>query len=220
MVSGVNSYEWFAALRSPVIALLMSISIVSAGILLPDFAFALARTRRKATGAVLLLAGIVAIAFCMVTTTAALYNTRTLRTEAQYATEKAVAEHARVVSDARSEKARIEKELLAVAGMVDSTQGKIDQIPVESTLDPSSQALVGRLNRYLALKKGYEIRLDALNAVISDKTLAIGGRADFYSFLAGVFNGDSANIEFLTQAVPAVFIEIIAPIMMGVALFL
>jgi hypothetical protein len=167
-----------------------------------------------------MMCGVVAIAFCMVTTTAALYNTRTVRTEAQYADTRNAEDHARLVSDARLEKVRIEKELLAVSGLVASTQGKIDQIPVAETLAPDSQTLVGRLNRYLSLKSGYEKRLAELDSIISRKIDAKVGRADFYSFLAGVFKGDSANIEFLTGAIPSVFIEVIAPIMMGVALFL
>ena len=43
-----------------------------------------------------------------------------------------------------------------------STQAKIDAIPTSETLSPASQALVGRLNKYLKLKSDYESRLKIL----------------------------------------------------------
>jgi hypothetical protein len=74
----------------------------------------------------------------------------------------------------------------------------------------------------LKLKSDYESRLKDLDAIISvPSNSAIPTRSDFYSFLSSVLGVVSPDtVEFFIGAIPSVFLELIAPIMIGVALFL
>jgi hypothetical protein len=222
IVSGTNSFEYFRTLRPNFIALLMAITMVGSGSLLPDLGVYLYQQQHRLVATFVSLCGILAISFCMVTTLAALYNTRTSRTEVSYANQKILTDNDKKANDARLETIRINGELERTNGLILSTQSKIDTIPTEDTLSDISQVLQGRLNRYLKDKKGYEDRLVVLQSILNkpvDSTII--SRSDFYSFIAAIFHMDSSDkVEFFTGAIPSIFLEIVTPIMLGVALFL
>ena len=199
----------------------MAVTMVGSGSLLPDLSIYLWQYEHRLVSFFVLLCGILAIGFCMITTLAALYNTRTVRTEVTYANKKTIGDIDKAANDARLEELRIKGELERINALILSTQSKIDTIPAEDTLSDIGQALQGRLNRYLKDKKTYEDRLVALQSVIAKPTGVVASRDDFYSFIAGIFHqSDSDKVEFFTGAVPSVFLEIVTPIMLGVALFL
>jgi hypothetical protein len=222
IVSGNNSFEYFRTLRPTTIAFLMAITMVGSASLLPDLGIYLWQYKHRFVSFFVTICGIIAISFCMVTTLAALYNTRTARTGVGYANSKQMEQSMAMVNDARNEKVRIQNELLQVDGLISSTQAKIDSIGVDQTLSDTSQVLQGRLNRYLKDKKGYEDRLVVLQSIL-DRPVDSSkvSRSDFYSFIATIFHQNSPDkVEFLTGAIPSVFLEIVTPIMLGVALFL
>ena len=45
-------------------------------------------------------------------------------------------------------------------------------------------------------------------------------RTDFYSFVAGIFKIDSDIIEFFVMAIPALFIDLVAPILLSIVILL
>lgn len=222
IVSGTNSFEYFRTLRPNFIALLMAVTLVGSGALLPDLGIYLYQQRHRFVSLFVSLCGALAISFCMITTLAALYNTRTSRTEVSYANQKANDDTNQKANDARIEALRINGELERTNALILSTQSKIDTIPAEATLSDISQTLQGRLNRYLKDKKSYEDRLVVLQSILSKPIdRSVVSRSDFYTFVAGIFHQNNPDkVEFLTGAIPAVFLEIVTPIMLGVALFL
>jgi hypothetical protein len=222
-VSGINSYEWFASLRPVFVAAPMAITMIGASVLLPDFGILLMRQGKKLIGTLILTCGIMATLFCMVTTVAALYNTHSF--ESGEAQRQAVTANtnAQALKDAEAERDRLLAEIRRENGLIDSTQAKVDAIPTADTLKPDSQALIGRLNRYKAEKSVYENQLLAVKTQVDalrTPAAAISLRTDFYGFLANILGIDPYRVEFLTATIPAVFLEIVAPIMVAVILFL
>jgi hypothetical protein len=221
IVSTRNSYEWFVSLRPAFLAALMAVSMVGSGILLPDFAIALWKSNRRWLGGFFLLTGLIAIFFCMATTIAALYNTRTVRTGAQYELFQQSKNMDAQAAEAREEKKSLEASLRQINSFIADTQPKVAAISADDTLTPVSQTLIGRLERYLAQKRQYEGKVAELDKIIlssiQEKPTI---RMDFYGFLADIFHSNPDSIEFTTGAIPSIFLELVAPLMMGVALFL
>jgi len=221
IISGCNSYEFFIRLRPGSLSVLSAIAIVGSASILPDFCIYFNRNNRKWLSAGLGLISCIAIFLCMITTLAALYNTKTERTKIEYAQENQNQSLSSLVMDARREKDRLQAEIIQTNGLISSTQEKIDSIKTEDTLSDTSQVLVSRLNKYLKQKDKYESRLAELDSIISKSSGEIKPqRQDFYSFLSGILKTDNTNIEFWVGAIPAVFLEIISPVMLGLALFL
>jgi hypothetical protein len=158
----------------------------------------------------------------MVTTLAALYNTRSARTATAYSDSSAIDAQNKASISAKAEADRIRAELVQTNSLISSTQGKIDSIPTDQTLSDNSQVLQGRLNAYLKDKRKYEDRLTVLQS-IQDRPIdgSKVRRSDFYAFISGVLHiNDPDKVEFFTGAIPSVFLEVITPIMLAVALFL
>jgi hypothetical protein len=222
VVSGVNSYDWFAGRRTAPIAVLMSIAMVGSAILLPDFAIALWKVGRRILGLLFLLSGVVAIAFCMVTTVSALYEGRSMKNQKEYENariQESDAGHKKALEDAL---AGYRAELSGANSLVSATQAKVDEIPSGETLSEPSQALVGRLNRYLADRRKIQGKIDDVQdkLLAEDKVAAGVSRADFYTFISRLLGSAPEAVEFWTGALPAVFLDMVGPVMVAVVLFL
>ena len=219
-VSGYNSYSYFILLRPSAVALGMAITLTGGGVLLPDLGILVWQGGRKGAGSLFMVVSAIAVAICMTTTLAAMYNTRTDRTGGDYEQRAIGDEAARQSLEARGEKGRLEAEIVQLNVLINSTQAKIDAIPGDETLSETSQALVGRLNRYLKSKGEYESRISGLDRILLEPRRVVPRRADFYSFLGGVLHVDPGTVEFYCGVVPAVFLELTAPLMAMAAIFL
>lgn len=220
-VSWVNSFEWFAALRPGYVAVPMAITMIGASVLLPDFGIILARQGKRLIGALIFFSGVLATVFCMVTTVAALYNTHSWKTDTFTSREASIA--GATLTDRLAERERLGALLAQDDGLIASTQGKIDTLTAGDTMAASSQVLQRRLNGYLAQREAHGKALEAVNADIDRLRSSAGAvpqRPDFFVFSAEIFGMTPQGVEFFVSAVPAVFLEIVAPVMVAVILFL
>lgn len=217
LVSAWNAFEWLATVRPPFVALPMALIAVGAGILFPDFAIILWRSRKRAMAAFVMAAGLVGIGICMFSTVAALYNGRQSRLDSSSEARMA----ASALPAALEEGGRLRAEVVRLDGLIDSTQGKIDGISAEDTLRGYSQTLQTRLLGYRDERKGYEEKVAANEARVADLRKATeSGQRDIYAFLAGRTGAATEDIELLTVAIPAVFLDLVAPVMVALMLFL
>ena len=159
----------------------------------------------------------------MVTTTAALYNTHSWRIQ-NVSTEARLSQVAQSSLDGYlSEQKRLTGEIAIQDQLILQTQEKIATLSASDTLGDTSQVLQGRILGYQRVRQSYEGSLARINAEIdkarTDASVA-PERQDFYGFIGRIFKGDPAMVEFMTASIPAVFLEIVAPVMVAVALFL
>lgn len=219
-VSMYNSFEWFASLRPVHVALPMAITMVASSILLPDFGILLFRAKKRFMGGAILLAGIMAIGFCMVTTVAAFYTTHaeSMRASDAAAKEERDAELQLRLSD--SERVRLLEEIKRLDAQIDSTQAKIDGIPAAETLSAASQALQRRLLGYQSARAAYEAQLGEGVRTARLPATPSARKPDFFSFVAGNFNLTPGQAELFISTVPAIFLELVAPVMVAVVLFI
>ena len=222
-VTLINSYEWWAGLRPWWVAGPMAATLVGASVFLPDFGILLFLRKKRGLGGAIFLSGVIATLFCMVTTVAALYNTHTWRVEDAASLHGSATTAVSTLADRDADRRRLVEDIRFQASVMESTQRKIDALPHEDTLLAVSQTLQKRLLDAQRLKQLYErdlagvqVEIERLRAVARTAPT----RTDFYGFLGGIFKGDPATIEFLTAAIPAVFLEIVAPVMVAVVLFL
>lgn len=222
-VSGINSFQWFLTLRPVWVAVPMALTMVGASVLFPDFGIILVKRGRKAMGAMIILSGVIATGFCMYTTIAALYGQRSASMEAALAYSAPAAVAADTLSERTADRNRLVDDIAAQDRLIASTQGKIDQIGATDTMGKDSQVLQARINTYMAAKKVYEKALAGVDAQIAElRKVAPSGkpRDDIYTFLARVTGLEVATVEFLTAVIPASFLEIVAPVMVAVVMFL
>lgn len=221
--TGFNSYEWFSSLRPAYIAVPMAITMVGASVLLPDFGILLFQQKKRAIGGGVFLAGVLATLFCMVTTVAALYNTHTWRVEDASLSNRQGIIAQQTLADRVMDRDRILGDIRVQSDLMRATQDKIDRLDPQDTLLSLSQALQNRFLAYQRTKQEYERALAVVDREIA-ALRGVGGsvvsRVDFFGFLAQIFKGDAATVEFLTAAVPAVFLEVVAPVMVAVVMFL
>jgi hypothetical protein len=221
--TGWNSFEWFQNLRPVFVALPMAITMVGASVMLPDFGIILVMQGKRFIGSLIFLSGVLATLFCMVTTVAALYNSHTWRISDVDSTSGTAIRAGQTLSDRSADRERLRKDIDRYAALIEATQAKVADIPAEQTLGAVAQTLQQRLLDYQSTKHGYERDLDAVNREIAtarEQAQVTLPRNDFYGFLANIFKGDPATIEFLTATIPAVFLEIVAPVMVAVVMFL
>lgn len=226
VVSGYNCYEWFASIRPAPIAVLMSFAITASSIVLPDFAVMLFQRKRMfiILGVVIALIGVVATGFCMTTTVAALYNGRTKTVEAHDDASSKVSGVGAQITLLESQKSHDEEALSGFDSGIRSSQRALDTLGAEGATSPQGQLLQARINQARTAKKSYEADLArtiaALSALHIDAGAVVARRDDFFVFLAKVLKSDSDATELYISAAPAVFLDVVAPVMAGVALFL
>jgi hypothetical protein len=220
LMSWYYSLERFAGkLPSPWLYI-MPLIIVGAATLLPQVAIVfLGRKgiKNKAASMFVFCVGLLATSFSMISVIEGLYNsnTRAMQKNAQLVS---------IVSELelyQGEVRRIDKELDRLNREIDSTQGKIDAIPTEETLKADSQALMRRLNAAKREKGNYETgRKEAVGKIEKIQGSGLVARKDMGSFLGGITGASRDEVEFGLSCAPAILLDIVAPILSAVALFL
>jgi predicted nucleic acid-binding Zn-ribbon protein len=119
---------------------------------------------------------------------------------------------------------RIDTEIARLNKEIDSTQEKVDGIATEDTQRGDSQALMRRLNNAKREKQTYEKERKAINDRLAEIRKAGHTsevvREDFNTFLGRQFKTEPGRVEFGMAAAPAILLDVVAPILSAVALFL
>lgn len=223
LMSWYYSFEWSKNILPPFWKVVLPLIIVGCSILLPQVSLALlARkgAKQKLASIAVFCIGLLASGFSMLSTISGIYNANS----ANIAKTTSVIISATDYADARAELVRIDEEISRINKEIDSTQTKVDLIPVEDTLKGDSQALMRRLNNAKKSKQDYEAQRSAAQDRIEDAR-ASGNttetvRVGFNAFLAGRLKVSPDAVEFGMAAAPAVLIDVVAPILSAVALFL
>jgi len=222
-VSWVNSFEWFTTVRPNYVAIPMAFTIIGASVLLPDFGILLWKAKKRIIGSLILFSGVIATLICMATTVAALYNSRSWNIEDDTLAAADATRATATLKEREADRKRIVEQIASQEKLIASTQAKIDALTAEETVGTVSQTLQRRLNGYIADRKAYEAQLatnDEAIRVAREKSKNVSERNDIYSFLGGIFGIPPTQAEFFTVSIPAVFLEVVAPVMIAVALFL
>ena len=221
-VSWVNSFEWFQNLRPIYVAAPMALAMIGSSVLLPDYGIILMKQKKRIMGTLIFISGILATIFCMITTTAALYNTHSWRIQ-NVSNQTRVSELARnSLDEYLAEQKRLIGEIHLQDQLISETQEKIATLAASDTMGEVSQVLQGRILGYQKIRQSYEGSLARINALIEKSRTDASmtpERQDFYGFIGRIFKGDPAMVEFMTASIPAIFLEIVAPVMVAVILF-
>lgn len=214
------SFAWFSDKLPIPFALVMALIIVASSTLLPDFAIMLFK-RFWLAGIGIALIGLLAMSFSMMSTIAGLYNARSSAIKTETVVNADNDKNLRLLESAKSESLRLSKE-------IDRLNREIDANLAKSASPFSSKAQVNTADYYVQKGKKdrleYEKNLSKINVEVSRlESITIVtkvDRQDFYSFIAGLFGWNAEFIEFCFAAFPACFLDVIAPVMLAVALFL
>jgi len=214
------SFQWFSDKLPPIFAFIMALIIVASSTLLPEFAIMLFK-RFWLAGVCIALIGLLAMSFSMMSTIAGLYNARSSAIKIESVVNLENNKNLRLLESAKSESLRLSKE-------IDRLNREIDANLAKSASPFSSKAQINTADYYVQKGKkdraDYEAKLSIIVKEVSRlDSIAIVtkvDRKDFYSFVAGLFGWDADALEFVFASFPAVFLDVIAPVMIGVALFL
>lgn len=223
LMSWYYSFEWFSDKLPGAWRFMLPIIIVGCSVMLPQVALIFLNKKGvKFKGASILVfcVGLLASGFSMLSTIAGIYNANSESINRR----SAAIVSAQSDTDARAELARISEELSRLNREIDSTQAKVDAIPTEDTLKPDSQALMRRLNNAKRGKQDYETQYKEaqkrIEAARATGSTAATVREDFNVFLGRQFKIDAGTVEFGMAAAPALLLDVVAPILSAVALFL
>lgn len=223
LMSWYYSFEWSKNILPPFWKVVLPLIIVGCSILLPQVSLALlARkgAKQKLASIAVFCIGLLASGFSMLSTIAGIYSANS----ANIAKASSVIISATDYADARAELDLIDEEIRRLNKEIDSTQAKVDAIAVEDTLKGDSQALMRRLNNAKKSKQDYEAKRSEAQGRIKEAR-ASGNttetvRVGFNAFLAGRLGVSPDAVEFGMSAAPAILIDVVAPILSAVALFL
>jgi len=223
LMSGKYSFDWFKDKLPAGWNIILPVIIVGCATLAPVVALILFNRKGwkpKLSAVLVFCIGILASSFSMLSTIAGIYNANS---EAINRKSTALIS-SQTDEDARQEVARIDSELSRLNAEIDATQAKVDSIAVSDTLKGDSQALMRRLNAAKKSKQDYETKRSTAKGVIeaarASGYTAETVREDFNGFMGRIFKTDSGKIEFGMAAAPALLLDVVAPILSAVALFL
>lgn len=229
VVSGYFLYKYFSDTQPPVIAAVMSVTVAVVIVASPEFSVSLARKRKFLSAAVVLAVFVFAMGYSMSSTIARVYNAKTEQMEAiheETGQKDAVMQSAAVNSSILTERlGRYSSELQAQRSTAASYATQIDS-RLQSGEDPNSKAMVSLVaNRNKAqseivrLEKEIKATEDALMAGSSQAVLAQSSvdRADFISWMASVLGLPRDTVELALASFPAIFNDVIAPVMLVIA---
>lgn len=223
LMSWHYSFEWSKDKLPGFWRYILPVIVVGCSVLLPQVAIIFIGrkgVRGKMAAVLVFCVGLLASGFSMVSTITRVYNVNS-----ENINKKAAAiTSAQSDADARAELVRIDAEINRLNKEIDSTQLKVDAIAVEDTLKGDSQALMRRLNSAKKDKVAYEGRRAEAQKRI-DQARALGYtaatvREDFNAFLGRQLGTDPGKVEFAIASAPAILIDVVAPILSAVALFL
>jgi Skp family chaperone for outer membrane proteins len=223
LMSWYYSFEWFRDKLPGAWRFFLPIVIVGCSVMLPQVSLAFLNRkgiRFKGAALAVFLGGLLASGLSMLSTIAGIYNANS---DAINRKSSALIS-SQSDEDARQEVRRIDAELSRINAEIDATQAKVDTISVSDTLKGDSQALMRRLNNAKRSKQDYEAQRAKASAVI-EAARATGNtaetvREDFNAFLGRQLRMDPGRVEFGMAAAPALLLDVVAPILSAVALFL
>lgn len=245
MVASVYfSYHGLVEAQPPAIAAIMALTIVSTLSVAPELAVAMLRKRRAIVAVISMSISLVATVFSMSQTVQGVYNARTARVvaAASEAEDKAVDSAESVAAAERitlltSRLERLEPLITADQDAFTGYQSEIDR-RLAADEDPESRQIrslvanrnAARLRLYgdsktpglLAQAQAIEDEISSLAglavlAMDTSEEEKLEARGDFASWLGGRLGQSPEQTEFVLAVLPALFIDIIAPVMLVVA---
>jgi Skp family chaperone for outer membrane proteins len=223
LMSWYYSFEWFRDKLPGAWRFFLPIIIVGCSVMLPQVSLVFLNRkgiRFKGAALAVFLVGLLASGFSMLSTIAGIYNANS---DAINRKSSALIS-SQSDEDARQEVRRIDAELSRLNAEIDATQAKVDTISVSDTLKGDSQALMRRLNNAKRSKQDYEAQrakaVETIEAARVTGNTAETVREDFNAFLGRQLGMDPGRVEFGMAAAPALLLDVVAPILSAVALFL
>ena len=221
VMSVYYTFDWFILSLGIFGSLAMSLIIVSYTSLAPQFVIVLIKKKSIAAISAALIVALMdvpAVVFSMGTTVGGLYNKRS-RTIAESSAGKAKLE-ALVASRGRVTD-RIERLKTDIESAKKEEESYTTKY-LEATVGGRTEGLLG--SRIEAARKRVASKEEELESAIAElESLREGPttqRDDFYTWIAGRFGASVDSVELVLLSFPAVFIDVIAPTMLAVALFL
>jgi len=221
---------WFLASQPPAMAAIMSITVVATLTTSPEMATMLARKKQYVSAASVIAISLVAMTFSMSSTIGGIYNARTASMDRDAASDSRSVDDDNMAAQAKADiiKASIQRLSTSMAtdqGAVSSYQLQIDKAleAGESSTGRVVATLVANRNAAQARVKQGEQRLSELEGDLLGlaeqvvKSRGIVERKDFAAWLGERFGLSADQMEFALAAFPAVFIDVIAPVMLVVA---
>lgn len=223
------SFKWFESKMPVLLAMVMSITIVTCLTLLPDVAILFFRRKKISSilgGIFLLIIAVTSAMFSMSSTIGGLYDARStslkeVKTEdVKTAQVKAESSRLEAARDRTLESlARYRKDEESLQKQYDTWASRAAE--GEAT---SNNAIITQLNATRARIDNAEKELSDIEARISEleatEFSAVVVRDDFYTWISARFSSSEETVEFIFSAFPAIFIDIIAPAMLAIVLFL
>lgn len=220
--------SWFLGRLPFFQALCMTVIIVGAILLIPQMMkMALDRKgwRPKVASGGLAFALLIAASFSMMTTIGTLYNNQSvssIESSRNAKVEKDLAARVKARQDQRSRLERAiamaESDELRYTARIDVllSQGGVTGPVMSSLVANRNKAQVARrenedaYSRLLKEEEGYSGQASTITAE----------RPDFISWIAARFQADRDRVELWMNAIPAIFVDVLAPSMLMVVLFL
>ena len=221
VMSVYYSFDWFRLSLGFFGAIAMSLIIVSCISLSPQFIIVLLKKKTGpaiAAAIIIALMDIPATMFSMGTTVGGLYNKRS-RTIAESSVGSSKVESLALARE--SAKAKIER-LKADIENAKKEEESYTAKYLEATVGGRTEGLLGpRIENVRKRIASKEVELDKaiaeLDGLRDGPTVE---RDDFYTWIAERFGRSVGSVELVLLSFPAVFIDVIAPTMLAVALFL
>lgn len=222
------TYSWFHARLRPIQAMCMTIIIVGAILVIPQMIKVVIEKRSMKRYSYALMLSIILLVsglFSMSTTIGTLYNNQsTLSIESISNIQKKEAINSGIESRAARRK-RYEATSERASRDEERYTARIDILLSGGTVSsPEMSTLVSNRNKAQAARKEAEAEIDKL--IIQEETYSIEAsnisseRPDFITWIAGRFRLNRDNAELIMNAIPAIFVDVLAPAMLMVALFL
>lgn len=204
------SFTWFLSLAPWPIAILLALAVVGVAAVAPEVARAV-RNVYKITRLLVYAIMVVAITFSMATTIGGIYEGQSGKLSSSGTDGSAIARELDAALSAQD--ARIMEGRRAVADY----QGKIEASQVGTAAHRDLIGLKGKEQAAIdaAIAKAAELRERKMTLI--EGGAATQTRATFFDFTASVLGGSASSWEFLLAAAPAVFIDIVTPLMLYIA---
>jgi len=207
---------WFGG-DGDALAWLMSILVVGVTVLMPQMAVLLWRNGSRGLAVVAGVLTVVVMLFSMLLTVGGIYNSRTDR-----ANQTALAEAQAVKESGKLEDlAKRETALMTAIDSAVLEQGRIQKQLDALTLDaPGYWQVQNRLDRQT--KRVDTLRGDLLNLLREkgEVEAVVTPREDFFTWLGELSGIGASGVEFAAALIPAVIIDIAAPVLLFVVFFI
>lgn len=227
IVSAWFSFNYFSSRQPWPVAVVMAAIIVSCATLLPNVAIFFAKRKGWGilAGAFMAIMAFGTIGFSMATTIGGLYDARSSALRAVDTTAAAARKYQTDTSTLAADLSRAQNAAATARRDEETYRKEVERLMAMEVRDEKAVAAQER-KRDAARKvaEAEEKKIPALSQAVRDAQsqagAAVAVRDDFYSWFGSMFNVSGDLAEFAMSAFPAVFIDLIAPVMLAVVLFL